>query len=97
MTDPDASLRVSDAERDETLRILGEHSVGRLLVAVALMALYAAGGGLPAWAIGVGIAALMASLCAGEPIAHAHEGRRTEGEPPPDAVRPGPPGAEPAG
>ena len=31
MTDPDASLRVSDAERDETLRILGEHaSVGRL-------------------------------------------------------------------
>ena len=31
MTDSDASLRVSDAERDETLRILGEHaSVGRL-------------------------------------------------------------------
>ena len=31
MTDADASLRVSDAERDETLRILGEHaSVGRL-------------------------------------------------------------------
>ena len=31
MTDPDASLRVSDAERDETLRVLGEHaSVGRL-------------------------------------------------------------------
>ena len=31
MTDPDASLRVSDAERDETLRILGEHaSAGRL-------------------------------------------------------------------
>lgn len=31
MTDPDASLRVSDAERDATLRILGEHaSVGRL-------------------------------------------------------------------
>jgi low temperature requirement protein LtrA len=79
------------------LRILGEHSVGRLLVAVALMVLYAVGGGLPAWAIGVGIAALMASLCAGETIAHAHEGQRTEGEPPPDAVRPGPPGAEPAG
>jgi hypothetical protein len=33
VTDPDASLRVSDAERDETLRILGEHaSVGRLTV-----------------------------------------------------------------
>jgi hypothetical protein len=31
VTDADASLRVSDAERDETLRILGEHaSVGRL-------------------------------------------------------------------
>jgi hypothetical protein len=31
VTDPDASLRVSDAERDETLRMLGEHaSVGRL-------------------------------------------------------------------
>jgi len=31
VTDSDASLRVSDAERDETLRILGEHaSVGRL-------------------------------------------------------------------
>lgn len=31
MTDPDESLRVSDAERDETLRTLGEHaSVGRL-------------------------------------------------------------------
>jgi hypothetical protein len=31
VTDPDASLRVSDAERDETLRVLGEHaSVGRL-------------------------------------------------------------------
>jgi len=31
VTDPDASLRVSDAERDQTLRILGDHaSVGRL-------------------------------------------------------------------
>ena len=31
MTDPDESLRVSDAERDETVRILGEHAaVGRL-------------------------------------------------------------------
>jgi hypothetical protein len=31
VTDPDESLRVSDAERDQTLRILGEHaSVGRL-------------------------------------------------------------------
>jgi hypothetical protein len=31
LTDPDQSLRVSDAERDETLRVLGDHaSVGRL-------------------------------------------------------------------
>jgi Domain of unknown function (DUF1707)/Cell wall-active antibiotics response 4TMS YvqF len=31
VTDPDASLRVSDAERDQTLRVLGEHAaVGRL-------------------------------------------------------------------
>jgi len=31
VTEPDASLRVSDAERDQTLRVLGEHAaVGRL-------------------------------------------------------------------
>ncbi len=31
MSDPDESLRVSDAERDETVRVLGEHAaVGRL-------------------------------------------------------------------
>ena len=31
MTDPDDSLRVSDAERDQTLRVLGDHAaVGRL-------------------------------------------------------------------
>jgi Domain of unknown function (DUF1707)/Cell wall-active antibiotics response 4TMS YvqF len=31
VTDPDASLRVSDAERDQTLRVLGDHAaVGRL-------------------------------------------------------------------
>ena len=31
MTEPDASLRVSDAERDQTLRVLSEHAaVGRL-------------------------------------------------------------------
>src|SRR6266567_7656878 len=31
MTEPDASLRVSDAERDATLRVLGDHAaVGRL-------------------------------------------------------------------
>jgi low temperature requirement protein LtrA len=50
------------------LRILNEHSFGRLVVALALLALYAAGGGLPAWVIGVGIAALMTALCAGEAV-----------------------------
>jgi low temperature requirement protein LtrA len=83
------------------LRLLGEHSVGRLLVAVALLVLYAVGGGLPAWAIGAGIAALMAALCAGEVVAHAREreraGEGTEAEPPLEAVRLEPSGAEPAG
>jgi low temperature requirement protein LtrA len=55
------------------LRMLGEHSVGRLLVAVCLLVLYAAGGGLPAWTIGAGTAALMAALCAGEVAAHHRE------------------------
>ena len=59
------------------LRILGEHSFGRLLVALAMLVLFAAGGGLPAWAIGAGIAALMAALCAGEVmLAHAARARR---------------------
>ncbi len=48
------------------LRILGERSYGRLLVAAALLVLFAAGGGLPAWSIGAGIAALMAALCVAE-------------------------------
>ncbi|MFZ1996250.1 MAG: low temperature requirement protein A, partial [Solirubrobacteraceae bacterium] len=48
------------------LRILGEHSYGRLLVALALVVLYATGAGLPAWAIGAAIAALMTALCVSE-------------------------------
>jgi low temperature requirement protein LtrA len=48
------------------LRILGERSYSRLLVAVAMLVLFAAGGGLPAWSIGAGLAALMAALCAAE-------------------------------
>jgi low temperature requirement protein LtrA len=81
------------------LRILGEHSFGRLLVAVALMALYAAGGGLPAWAIGAGTAVLMAALCAGEAmLAHARESAaQAAGDDAPAAFRPEAPGAEPAG
>jgi hypothetical protein len=75
------------------LRILGEHSFGRMLVAVAMIVLYAAGGGLPAWTIGAGIAVLMAGLCAGEVmLAHARADEDAEAE-----VRPGAPGAERAG
>ena len=76
------------------LRILGEHSYGRLLVALAMLVLFAAGGGLPAWVIGAGLAALMAALCAGEVIlVHAREGPAGT----PAAVRPASPGAGPAG
>jgi low temperature requirement protein LtrA len=55
------------------LRMLGEHSVGRLLVAVCLIVLYAAGGGLPAWTTGAGTAVLMAALCVGEVATHRRE------------------------
>jgi low temperature requirement protein LtrA len=55
------------------LRMLGEHSPSRLLVAISLLILYAAGAQLPAWAIGAGTAALMAALCAGEVLAHSRE------------------------
>lgn len=91
------------------LRILGERSYGRVLVALALLVLYVAGGGLPAWAIGAWIAALMAALCAGEGV--LARSRERAGDPAgenapakdapaanaPAAVRPGPPGAERAG
>jgi low temperature requirement protein LtrA len=50
------------------LRILGERSAGRALVAVALVGLYAVSGGIPAWAVGALIAALMAALCVGEAL-----------------------------
>jgi low temperature requirement protein LtrA len=76
------------------LRMLGEHSVGRLLVAVSLLILYVAGGGLPAWAISAGTAALIAALCAGEVVAHRPE--HAEAVASPD-VRSGAPGAERAG
>jgi len=71
------------------LRILGEHSYGRLLVALALMVLFAVGGGLPAWAIGAGIAALVGALCVGEVLtAPSADGA---------AVTPASSGVEPAG
>jgi low temperature requirement protein LtrA len=70
-------------------RILGEHSYGRLAVALGLVVLFAVGGGLPAWVIGAGIAALMGALCVGEVM-------QTDGIPadPPVQVRTASPGAE---
>jgi low temperature requirement protein LtrA len=48
------------------LRMFGEIGYGRALVAGLLLALYALGGGIPAWTIGAGIAALIGVLCAWE-------------------------------
>jgi low temperature requirement protein LtrA len=50
------------------LRLLGEASTGRCVVAMALLALFAIGGGLPAWTIGGGIAALVCALCVLESV-----------------------------
>jgi hypothetical protein len=58
------------------LRLLGEASTGRCGVAVALLALFAIGGGRPAWAIGAGIAALVCALCVLESVL----GQGPEGE-----------------
>jgi low temperature requirement protein LtrA len=55
------------------LRMIGEHSLGRLSVAAALVVLYLAGGGLPAWTIGALIAALIGGLCVIESV---WDGRR---------------------
>jgi low temperature requirement protein LtrA len=75
-------------------RILGERSYGRLLVALAVLVLFAAGGGLPAWVIGAVIAALMAALCVAETLLG-------QARPRPDhnsaAVKPASSGAGPAG
>jgi low temperature requirement protein LtrA len=51
------------------LRILGESSLERVGAAVALMVLYLAGGGLPAWSVGVLIAAVVGAVCALETVA----------------------------
>ena len=75
-------------------RILGERSYGRLLVALALLLLFAAGGGLPAWVIGAVIAALMAALCAAETLLGQGRARPEHHS---AAVRPASSGAGPAG
>jgi low temperature requirement protein LtrA len=48
------------------LRMLGEHSPGRLTVAVALLVLFAVGSAFPSWLITLLSALLILSLCAGE-------------------------------
>jgi low temperature requirement protein LtrA len=47
-------------------RLTGQLALGRALLAVALMALFALGGGIPAWTIAAGIALLTLGLCATE-------------------------------
>jgi low temperature requirement protein LtrA len=51
------------------LRIAGEWSSGRLVVAAALIALYALGGSIPAWTVAGGISVLIGALCFGEALA----------------------------
>jgi hypothetical protein len=49
-----------------SLRLLGTMEYGQLGVGVALLMLYAVGGGLPAWVVAVGVAALLGGLCLAE-------------------------------
>ena len=46
--------------------MVGEVEYEKLGVAVALLVLYAVGGGLAAWALAVAVAVLMGALCAAE-------------------------------
>jgi low temperature requirement protein LtrA len=51
------------------LRIAGERSPGPLVVAVALIALWAFGGSIPAWTLAGGISVLVGALCVAESLA----------------------------
>jgi low temperature requirement protein LtrA len=53
------------------LRMLGQLAVGRIVVALALLALYALGGSAPAWTIAAGSAMLLLALCVGESVSGA--------------------------
>jgi low temperature requirement protein LtrA len=53
-------------------RLFNEQSRGRLAVAIALMALFAAGGSMPEWLIAASIAGLLVGLCATEKIVANH-------------------------
>jgi hypothetical protein len=50
------------------LRITGELGLLAIVVAMALVALYAVGGSLPAWAVVAGIAALVGALCVSQSL-----------------------------
>ncbi len=64
------------------LRMLGQHSFGRLIVAIALIVLYLVGSGFPGWAVGGLIVALIAGLCLSETAQEAALRRRAEDAPP---------------
>jgi low temperature requirement protein LtrA len=72
------------------LRMLGQRSLGRAATAVALLGLYAVSGGLPAWAVGALIAALVGALCTLEAAVGAPASGATEAGEPAAAVRPPP-------
>ena len=55
------------------LRIAGDKRPAPLLIAAALMALYALGGSIPAWSVAAGISALIGALCIGEALVEGHE------------------------
>jgi low temperature requirement protein LtrA len=55
------------------LRIAGDKSPGRLVIAAALMALYALGGSIPAWSVAAGISVLIGVLCIGEALTERGE------------------------
>jgi low temperature requirement protein LtrA len=55
-------------------RIADQKSPGRLLVAAALIALYALGGSIPAWTVAAGISVLIGALCIGEALGEKETG-----------------------
>jgi low temperature requirement protein LtrA len=63
------------------LRMLGEFSRGRIAVAGALLVLFAAGGGIPAWTTTAAVTVLIVGLCGLESLA---DHRRRAAHPNPD-------------
>jgi low temperature requirement protein LtrA len=61
------------------LRMVGRLGYEKLVVAAALLVLYAAGGGLPGWALAGTVTVLIAALCAVETAAGRHPERARSG------------------